>query len=255
MASTPPPTRAPSYPSISLAEAIERVGEVYGQAHRRRMSRMEVARLLGYTSLNGAAITVVANLSRYGLLEGRGDQIRVSDDALVALIEPEGSAERAAALRRLAMRPELFAELEAENEGGALPGETAIQVRLERMGLARRQAEVAARAFRETMQLVAEGGGAYTPPQVVGAEGDRGGLMQAQAPSSAVSATMPPLGAPAPSEGSLWLQVPFRETSLSVRIDVKGQALRKEHLRRVVEHLNLAETDLPGEEAPKKPKG
>jgi hypothetical protein len=233
-----------------LAEAIERVRMVYDEAHRRRMSRLEVAQLLGYGSLNGAAITMVANLSRYGLLEGRGDQIRVSDDALTVLIEPEESPERGPALRRLALRPELFAELDAENEGGVLPGETAIRVRLERRGLARHAAEVAASAFRETMQLVAESEGAYTPPQVASDEDDRGGSMQSSASSAA--APIPPRAVGAPptgSEGTLLLNVPFRGTTLSVRVDVKGQALRKEHVERVRAYLKLASADLEGEGA------
>lgn len=45
-------------------------------------------------------------------------------------------------------------------------------------------------------------------------------------------------------EGVLWLQVPFRGTVLSVRIEARGQSLSKEHIARVRKYLELAEDDL-----------
>lgn len=50
--------------------------------------------------------------------------------------------------------------------------------------------------------------------------------------------------AEAQSKIVLWLQVPFRGTVLSVRIEARGQSLSKEHIARVRKYLELAEDDL-----------
>src|SRR5258707_1229780 len=127
-------TPTPAFPSISLAAAIERVRVLYREAHRRRMSREEIARHLGYGGINGAAVSLIANLARYGLIVGRGDEITVSDDAVAVLVEPAGSPDRAAAMRRVALNPTLFAELNTDFAGPAPISDNAVRVRLERRG-------------------------------------------------------------------------------------------------------------------------
>jgi hypothetical protein len=153
-----------NYPSISLPAAIERVRALFDEAHRRRLSRLEIAKHLGYGSLNGASVTLIGNLTKYGLLDGRGDDVRVSDDAFVILLEERGSAERAAAVRRAAGRPELFRALNEQFEGGPMPSENAVRIRLEKMGFPPKIATVAARAYRETIELAESEGAAYNEP-------------------------------------------------------------------------------------------
>lgn len=180
----------PSYPSIGLPEALERATVLYGEAHRRRLTRMEIARLLGYGSLNGASVTLLSNLTKYGLLEGRGDSVRLAEDAVTVIVEPQGSPDRAAALRRIALQPDLFRELVSDFEGSDLPGENALRIRLERRGFTPAAAQAASRAFLETMHLVTSGSGAYNPSQVAQVEDDRGGSMQAQ-PTTTTPAPAP----------------------------------------------------------------
>jgi hypothetical protein len=154
---------ADSVQTISLGTALEKTRAIYDAAHRRRMSRAEIARYLGYGGLNGAAVAVIANLTRYGLLVGRGEAITVSEDAVTALVEPRDSAERRAAIRRLAGTPSVFADLMRQLEGGPV-SETAVRIRLERLGLKAKSAEIMARAFFETMALVGADGEAHTAP-------------------------------------------------------------------------------------------
>lgn len=241
-----PPT--PGFPSISLADAIERVRVLYGQAHRRRMSREEIARHLGYGGINGAAVPVIANLARYGLTVGRGDAITVSDDAVTILVEPAGSPDRAAAMRRVALNPALFAELSRDFAGPAPIAENAVRVRLERRGFPPQAAQAASRAFRETMELVEAEGSAYNEPGVASQTDDQGGSMETRPiPVRHETITTPPPPAhpeEASGVGVLWLKVPFQGTALSVRIEASGQALKKEHVARVRKYLELAEADL-----------
>lgn len=248
--------RSPNYPAMSLGEAIEKVDAIYKVGHRRKMSREEIVKLLGYTGLNGASITLISTLFKYGLLEGRGDEVRVSDDAIAIVIDTPGAPERVAALRRAALRPELFAELAASFADGPLPGDNAIRIRLEKLGFTAKAASVAARSFRDTAALVTAEGGAYNVPEVAESEGDQGGSMQPQAPIIS-QAPVPPSGsrpsthsssAASPhSQGLLLLQVPFKQSTLSVRIDTGGEPLTSAHVARVRKYLELAEMDL-GEE-------
>jgi len=50
------------YPSISLGDAIPKVRKLYDAVHQRRLSREEIAKNLGYTTLNGASIGLIVHL-------------------------------------------------------------------------------------------------------------------------------------------------------------------------------------------------
>lgn len=166
------------YPSIGLAEAVEKTRKLYQKIHRRRMSREEIAKNLGYTTLNGASAGVISNLTRYGLLVGRQDAVGISSDGIVFAIEEDiNSPDRQAAVRRAAFTPEIFKELADDFGTDAVPEESSVRIRLEKRGFPRKQAEAASRAFCETMALVVAEGGAYNQPQVSPEAGDRGGTM------------------------------------------------------------------------------
>lgn len=53
-----------------------------------------------------------------------------------------------------------------------------------------------------------------------------------------------------PDGGFLTLQVPFKGSDLSVRISIKGDSLRKEHIERVTKYLELAAEDMDFSEIP-----
>jgi hypothetical protein len=180
------------YPSISLGEAVEKIRTLYQQIHRRRMSREEIAKNLGYTTLNGASTSVISNLTRYGLLAGRQDGVGLSSDGIIIAIEEDtNSPDRQAAIRRAAFTPEIFKQLSEDFGIDAVPAESSVRIRLEKHGFPRKQAEAASRAFCETMALVMAEGGAYNPSQATPEEGDKGGSMQTDIPAAA------PQGAPA----------------------------------------------------------
>lgn len=54
----------------------------------------------------------------------------------------------------------------------------------------------------------------------------------------------PQLPPPATGEGVLSLSVPYRGVSLSVRVEVSGQSLTRDHVAKVRKYLELAEEDL-----------
>ena len=146
-------SRSPNYPSISLTDAVEKARVLYEKENRRKMAREAIAEHLGYTGLNGASVSLISALSKYGLLEGRGDEIRVSDDAITILVDTPDSSDRQEALYRAATSPALFAELIRHFEG-AVPSESTLRIYLQKNGFTPKAAQAAGQAFRETMGIL-----------------------------------------------------------------------------------------------------
>ena len=150
-------SRSPNYPQIGLKEAIQRVSSVYKRDYQASLTRDLAAERLGYSGLNGKSLAVLAALGKFGLLEGRGEETRVSDLAVRMLAFPPGSPERRAALEEAAGRPELFVELD-QRFARAPASDAAIRAWLITRGFIPPAAEAAVRAYRETRQLLeAEG--------------------------------------------------------------------------------------------------
>ena len=64
--------RSPNYPSISLENALAKIKKVYDVEHTHPAAREVIAKALGYNTLNGTSLSLLATLSRYGLLEKTG---------------------------------------------------------------------------------------------------------------------------------------------------------------------------------------
>ena len=156
-------SRSPNYPQIGLKEALQRVSGVYKRDYQSTLTRDLAAERLGYSGLNGKSLAVLAALGKFGLLEGRGEDTRVSDLAVRILAFPQGAPERLAALREAASRPELFGELDQRfAQGQASDG--SIRAWLVTRGFIPPAAEAAVRAYRETRQLLEAEAGSEPPP-------------------------------------------------------------------------------------------
>lgn len=145
--------RSPAYPSISLREAVERVTAVYQEDYQNPIPKAVVAQHMGYVGLNGKSLGVLSSLSKFGLLEGRGDESRVTDLAVRIIAHPPASPERAQALKQAAAEPGLFAELDARFQGGKA-SDQAIRSYLLTQRFIPTAAETAIRSYRETKQFV-----------------------------------------------------------------------------------------------------
>lgn len=115
--------RSPQYPVIGLSEAIDKIGMVYKMDVQNKIPKAVVAKHAGYNSLNGKSLGVLSALTKYGLLEGRGDETYVSDLALQIIAHPEGSPERTAAIQEAATRPRLFSEINEKFKDGRVSTE------------------------------------------------------------------------------------------------------------------------------------
>jgi hypothetical protein len=152
--------RSPGYPAIGLKEAVERVRAVYQKDFQNRLPRAVIANHMGYKGLSGASLPVLAAMGQYGLLEGRGDETRVSDLALKIIAHEPGVAERLTALNEAAVGPELFSELHKKFPDGKA-SDAAIKSYLLINKFIPAAADTSLRAYRETIELLIEEEQAY----------------------------------------------------------------------------------------------
>ena len=114
--------RSPNFPSMPLEEAIDAARTIYQKEGRSVMPRSSAVAPLGYSSINGRSLSVLGALRGYGLLEGRGDEVSLTADAITVLKAPAGSEEHITALVRLFENPPAFQLL--RSRGDEASGET-----------------------------------------------------------------------------------------------------------------------------------
>lgn len=152
--------RSPRYPNMSLGEAISRAKAIYEREHMSMMTPAVVAEAMGYKGVNGASLKSISALKRYGLLEGRGDDVRLTKDAQVLIIDSPDSPDYQQAIRRAATAPEVFADI--AKQFGATGSERNIAVFLEKQGFKPDAAATVARNYKESLALVSQTQPAYS---------------------------------------------------------------------------------------------
>ena len=108
--------RSPNYPAISLADAVERLTKLSGEIGTHPAPRDVVLKAMGYSGANGASLTALAALGKYGLLRREGEDFKIAERGLMYL-HPQGD-ERSRAIHDAAVEPKLFAELNEQFSGG-----------------------------------------------------------------------------------------------------------------------------------------
>jgi hypothetical protein len=145
--------RSPNYPTMSLGGALKIAEAVFKKDHRNKVSRAALGAHLGYKSLSGPALGKIGALRHYGLMEGSGDELKISEDTVTLLMAPKDSAERKGALERMALRPSLFQDIAKEYP--TLPSPENLQWWLVKRQFTPEAAKKAAASYLATMRLVA----------------------------------------------------------------------------------------------------
>jgi hypothetical protein len=156
--------RSPSYPVIGLKEAVERTAAIYRKDYQNPIARAVAVEHMGYNSLNGKSLGVLSALAKYALIDGRGENTRVSDLAVTIIAHPSGVPERVAALRAAAGSPALFSELDSKYSGGRVSDQT-IRSYLLTEKFIPSAADIAVRTYRETKSYVEEESRGYSPEE------------------------------------------------------------------------------------------
>lgn len=180
--------RSPQYPSIGLKEAVEKIDAIYKNDYQNQIPRIVIASHMGYNGLNGKSLGVLSALSKFGLIEGRGNDNRVSDLAVQIIAHGSGTPERAAALKEAASKPELFNELDARFGGGKV-SDAAIRSYLLTQKFIPSAADSAIRSYRETKDFIQVESAGYIPPVDQDADNDvvQNSGLQGQTPKVDVS--------------------------------------------------------------------
>lgn len=145
--------KSPRAPSIALGEAIERAKAIYDKEQRHAAPTDVIAQDLGYKSANnGAALSTIASLSYYGLLERpEPGKLAVSADLQSYHYAPDEKMKRQLVLKWL-LAPPLFRAL-LEKYGGGLPSDATIRHDLIQEGFKPATAESALKAFKESVEF------------------------------------------------------------------------------------------------------
>lgn len=147
--------RSPSYPSLSLEQAIDLVGKLHKANRTSVVSRETAALDMGYAGLTGRSLTVLGSLAQYGLIEkaGKGD-IKVTRRA-VEILHPIEDVHRAEAIAEAAHSPALFRILHERFPEG-VPSENALRSFLIQHGFNDVALGPAISAFKETNAFAAD---------------------------------------------------------------------------------------------------
>ena len=153
--------RSPSYPSISLEDAVSAIAKIEKVYRTAPVDRGEAVKLLGYSSHSGPAAKILAALASYGLLERAGKgEARVTERAKTILY-PGSDEERRKGLIAAALEPPLFRDLrdrfEAAIDDGMIPESGVIRY-LDKENFNPSAVRPAARAFLGTMAFLASNG-------------------------------------------------------------------------------------------------
>ena len=151
--------RSPNYPSISLSDAVDRLVKLGGVIHSHPAPRDVVLEGMGYSGPNGASLTALAALRKYGLIQREGEDFRITERGMMYL-HPQKDEERIQAVRDAAGEPKLFAELNDRFSDGKASDEL-IRSFLLRNGFTPSAASSALLNYRETMDLVERECGDY----------------------------------------------------------------------------------------------
>jgi hypothetical protein len=150
--------RSPNFPSMPLGEAVEAIKKVHAAEGRSKVPRLSVVKPLGYSSVNGRSLTVLGALKAYGLLEGRADELRISQEGFILANAPGDSVEYREALVASFRAPSAF-QFFAEEDERASPD--TLKWKLQKSGFQADSAERLVRIYRESRELVNAAGGAY----------------------------------------------------------------------------------------------
>jgi hypothetical protein len=203
--------RSPNYPAAGLSQAIGAAQKLWKEEKRTAVPQDVAGKALGYKGLNGPARLMLSAMKKYGLLEGRGHAVKLSDLAIAILHCEQESEERAQALRTAALRPELFRELHQshrEASDTALTSYLVVQKSFSDAG-----ARQCIAAFRDTMAVADLKASGYSPT-----DGEDSERMNEDTASGVLRKP------PASPAGTRVYSYPMDDVGLELRVsgDVKG---------------------------------
>lgn len=104
--------RSPSYPSMSLEDAVNAIKSAYKQEGKSWFPAESLAVAMGSRSLSGTARSRIGSLRQFGLVESdRTNGYRISDLGLAIAVNDEGTDTFVASVEEAFRRPEVYRDL------------------------------------------------------------------------------------------------------------------------------------------------
>lgn len=163
-----PKHRSPNFPVAGLREAIERAQRLFDSDGMAGSTKDSVYTNMGYKSKNGASMGMLSALMKYGLTEEKNGRIVPTRDAALILVKGGSEEQKREAIRRCALKPQLYNELWSEYaEAKALPGDDTLRSMLvSERGFNPNSVNQVIQGFRETIAfagLTYDNSSDYTP--------------------------------------------------------------------------------------------
>lgn len=146
--------RSPSYPVIPLAEAIEKVRDIYKHEKKSLTTADVIAAHLGYKYAKGNGGRAVSALRQYGLIEEVSGSLRVSDLGYTLIQFDPSTNEWQAAIQEAAGKPTVIRDLWNMYGLGGLPSDATLRTELLKRGFNPESIDDVIRIVRESLSMV-----------------------------------------------------------------------------------------------------
>jgi hypothetical protein len=148
--------QSPSYPSLSLPDAVEAVRKIEQVYRSSPADRIDAAKLLGYSGSTGGSNMALAALAAFGLVEPAGKgMLRVTPLARW-ILHPANEGERVSGMKSAAFTPKLYQQIRDQFPDLIVPPEGGIKTFLNRLGFNPAAVPTATKAFLTTAKWVQE---------------------------------------------------------------------------------------------------
>ena len=108
-------SRSPKYPSCSLQSALSYAEKAYEKIGNSTVDSSTFIESMGYSGRSGASVSTLAALRYFGLLDGRGEDVKFSE-LYLRIVRPVEENEAKIALNEAARNPTVFSEFFNEYE-------------------------------------------------------------------------------------------------------------------------------------------
>lgn len=233
--------RSPNYPAVSFPEAFEMAKAIYKKAQRHKTDKESLAKMLGYSGLNGKSLRLIGTLTSHGLLAGTKEEIGITAEGETAIVDPESSEARQEALANCAYKPSIYAEV-LEHFDYSLPADELVRPFVLKKGFSHNAADSIVRNLHDTIEFLE---GETVKAVTSGFKGN--GMSQTQSsenrPATGFSGFMPPPQQTASSGDRELFSYDF-EPSGSLRLIVSTEVDTEDALEVLQELLEMKQREV-----------
>jgi len=122
--------RSPNYPAVSLREAVERMRNLWQRDGKAGAPPKIAAVHIGFQSAHGQAMSVLAALKKFGLLDEVKDRLVPTQRAVEILNLREDDSRRIQAVKDAALSPPIYRELAEQHRATGLPDDDVLESEL-----------------------------------------------------------------------------------------------------------------------------